>query len=152
MTEAFRYSFPVNSLRIILSFAYCVVVYDCLNWDTGKTIFFCCWTCCGKTDKDGIDMFKERMTVIGEKMYMAYVVEGARPRGWLKKTLQEVVESNFISLHLDKFVVMDCKKWINLKRQTDYRWWKWWQCAMCILIDLMPAYLGCLGTVKNGKW
>jgi len=42
---------------------------------------------------------------------MEYEVEGARPRGKLKKTWTEVVQKDCQALKLNKEDAMDCSRW-----------------------------------------
>jgi len=45
------------------------------------------------------------------KKCMEYEVEGARPRGKLKKTWTEVVQKDCQALKLNKEDAMDCSRW-----------------------------------------
>jgi len=45
------------------------------------------------------------------KKYMAYEVEGAKPRGIPKKTRTEIVEKDSQARKLNKENAMDCKRW-----------------------------------------
>jgi len=48
------------------------------------------------------------------KKYMDYEVEGVRRRGWPKKTLSKVIETDCLTRHICNENVVDCKKWRKL--------------------------------------